>query len=135
MPDRGVIRNRDFGAQVRDFSGLLIGTITPTDIDMLIEYHGRYFIFAETKYDDMELPFGQRLALERLCDATERGNRPSILFVTSHHASADMDIDMAQTIVVEYRYRGEWRTPPESITLKDAIASFIKKQEDKAIGT
>jgi hypothetical protein len=46
-----------------------------------------------------------------------------------------MDIDMAQTIVVEYRYRGEWRTPPESITLKDAIASFIKKQEDKAIGT
>jgi hypothetical protein len=129
-----MIRNREYGAQVRDFSGLCIGTITPTDVDMLIEYHGRYFIFAETKYGDMDLPFGQRLALERLCDATEGGNRPSILFVTSHHAGTDMDIDMAHTIVTEYRYRGEWRTPPEIITLNDAVASFIKKQEDKANG-
>jgi hypothetical protein len=101
---------------------------------MLIEYHDRYFIFAETKCGDTELLKGQRLALERLCDSTERGGRPTILFITSHHAHPPMDIDMALTVVTEYRYRGEWRTPPEIITLKDAVASFIKKQEDKANG-
>lgn len=134
MPDRGVIRNRDVAAQVRDFSGLCIGTISPTDIDMLIEYHGRYFIFAETKYGDTDLLFGQRLAQERLCDATERAGKPSILFITTHHSRPPEDIDMAHTIVTEYRYRRKWRTPPENITLGEAIASFIKKQEDKANG-
>jgi hypothetical protein len=134
MPDTPLIRNRDYVVQARDFSGLHIGTITPTDVDMLIEYHDRYFIFAETKYGDMGLPFGQRLALERLCDATERGNRPTILFITAHHGRTDEDIDMARTIVTEYRYRGEWRTPLASIMLGEAIASFIKKQEDKANG-
>jgi hypothetical protein len=134
MPDTPLIRNRDYVVQARDFSGLHIGTITPTDVDMLIEYHDRYFIFAETKYGDTELEVGQRLAFERLCDATQRSGKPSILFITSHQARPPMDIDMARTIVTEYRYRRKWQVPPGPITLKEAVASFIKKQEDRANG-
>ena len=47
MPERGVITNRARARQIRDFSGLQIGTITPTDLDGLIEFHDECFIFCE----------------------------------------------------------------------------------------
>jgi hypothetical protein len=128
MPDRGVIKNRRRGSQIRDFSKLRIGNITPTDLDMLIEYYNQCFVFCETKHSGADLPDGQSLALERLCDACEHAGKPSILFITVHDSDAGEDIDMGMTIVISYRYKLRWQTPKEPIYLKDAVLGFIEKQ-------
>jgi hypothetical protein len=139
MLDRGVIVHRGRASQIRDFSGLLIpGTkITPTDIDMLIEYHNRYFIFAETKYGNAELPAGQKLALERLCDAAQRGNKLSIAFITRHTAEVGEDIDMGMTTIEEYRWLFKWHKPPIENVLRlcDAVKNFINKHEQAPSGS
>jgi glycerophosphoryl diester phosphodiesterase len=102
---RGVIRNREYGTQVRDFSGLRFGKITPTDIDGLIEYQNKGYVFIETKYKDAKLPRGQELALERLCDDLQN-TKPTLLIIASHETEGD--IDVAETIVARYRFKGEW---------------------------
>jgi hypothetical protein len=137
MPERGVITNRDRASQLRDFSGLRIpGTnITPTDIDMLIEYHNKYFFFAETKYRDAMILSGQKLALERLCDAAHRSGKLSIAFITRHTAEIGEDIDMAMTEVEEYRWNFHWHRSPagEILRLADAVTSFINKHENNIL--
>jgi len=40
---RGKIEHRDRARQIRDFSNLRYGNITPTDIDGLIEYQNKCF--------------------------------------------------------------------------------------------
>jgi len=128
MPERGVIRNRERGSQIRDFSKLRIGSITPTDLDMLIEYHNQCFVFCETKYNGNDLELGQSLAFERLCDACERAGKPSILFITTHGNEINEDIDMGMSVVASYRYKFRWQTPPQPVLLKDAVRGFIERQ-------
>ena len=47
MFERGVIHNRERGAQIRDYSGLRFGNITPTDIDGFMDFGGRVFVVFE----------------------------------------------------------------------------------------
>ena len=120
---RGEIKNRKYAAQLRNFSGLVYGTngtITPTDIDGLIEYEDKCFVFIEAKYEGAELPYGQRLALERLVDSLDK---PSVLFI-ANHCSKD-DIDMAATWVTDYYYLGEW-IQVKPVYLKFAIRGFLR---------
>jgi len=115
--------NREYARQIRDFSGLVIGTITPTDLDGLIEYKNRAFIFIETKHVGAEMPFGQKLALERLCDATTKSGKQSVLFVTNH--DCDGDIDFANTRVVKFYYRSKWYLEKNEPVLSEMINRFI----------
>jgi len=121
--ERGVIRNRDWATQVRDFSGLRYGTITPTDIDGLIEYKDIAFIVIETKHEGCEMPFGQRLALQRLCDACQKAGKETLLIVASHNTEGD--IDFANTKVVETRYLFRWKEQNNGMTTKEAIDIFL----------
>jgi len=119
---RGVIRNREYASQIRDFSGLLIGNITPTDIDGFIEYKDKCFIFVETKHNNAKLPFGQRLAFERLADACNK-YKPTLFIIGSHNTIGD--IDFANCLVTEYRFDFKWRIQETTITVKDMIMRFI----------
>jgi hypothetical protein len=116
---RGKIYNRAYAAQVNDFSGMRWGNITPTDMDGLIEYHNKCFIFIETKFMDKPLPYGQKLAFERLVDSL---NKPGILIVTTHNGSGD--IDMKSTKIREYYWQGKWY-PGLDIQLKCFVDFFI----------
>lgn len=126
MFERGKVRNRDHAAQLRDFSGLRFGNITPTDVDAIVEFGGRLFIFVELKYGDAELPRGQRLCLERISDAINAPpNRRSIVLVAKHN-DATGDVDCAAAKVVEYRWNGVWRHEfRTSITVRMAIDSML----------
>lgn len=128
--ERGVVRNRQYATQVRDFSGLRFGKITPTDIDGCIEYQDTCYVFIETKYKDAELPYGQRLALQRLCDDLERC-KPAIAIIASHET--DGDIDVANTRVTEIRFRHEWRhlkTDTTTRALIDRFLAWAKKEKE-----
>ncbi len=120
---RGRIQNRARAAQIRDFTGIRLGNITPTDIDGLIEYKDKLFILLELKYRDNELPAGQRLALERLVSAL---NKPAILFIGRHIQVVGDDILTAEATVTEYYWEGEWRRC-KPMRLAEAIDGFISK--------
>jgi hypothetical protein len=126
--NRGVIRNREYSNQVRDFSGLRFGNITPTDIDGMIEYHGICYVYIETKFENATLPFGQRLALERQNDDMERV-KPTITIISKHHT--DGDIDVANTTVTEFRFNKIWHITQSITTTKDLITKFINWVESQ----
>lgn len=123
MGDNGsLIRNRKYAAQIREFSGMKFGTIIPTDVDGLIEYHNKAFVIIETKHKEAELPRGQKVALEVLCDTIEKDRR-AILIVASHESNGD--IDVATTDVIEYRFRGHWHTKYNPQTTRQLVERFI----------
>lgn len=129
-----LLKNRAQAGQIKQFSGLKFGAISPTDLDAFLDFGDRLFIFVEAKYKNSPLPFGQRLALERLCDATHNPpHRHSILILTSHESEGD--IQMSETIVQQYRLNRVWYQATD-ITLREAIEMFytnfgITKKEDK----
>lgn len=142
MAERGVIRNRQFAQQIRDFSGLRFGSITPTDIDGFVEFQDRLFIFIESKFGNSEPPRGQMLALERLCDACEQhGHRRSVVLMLKHSILADsgLDIDFGRLLVSRYRLCGKWRVPKSDTTCREAIerlhAELLRalKQQPEAV--
>lgn len=132
MAERGVIRNLAYTRQRADFRGLRFGTITPTDIDGLIEFEGRCCIFMETKHGDTDLPRGQRLALERNCD---RWGENGIVLVMRNATTgnAGPTYNIASLPVVEYRYAGAWRAADGSQNCRQAIEGFATKRLGRPI--
>jgi len=127
MPKRGEVNNRDFATQIRDFSGLLFGTITPTDIDGLIDFHNKLFVLMEFKYKDTPLPRGQQLAIERLVDLIFASGKLGIGIIAYH--STDGDIDCALCTVREYRWKKRWHLPTKPITVREVIDRMLLKHK------
>lgn len=133
--ERGKVRNRSYYNQVRDFSGLRCGmknTITPTDIDLFIEYENICYVCGELKFGDtsLEEKSGQRLALQRLCDDMSK-IKPTIVIIANHKCGPDEDIDVSKTIVREMRFHGEWRPPKTELTTRELIDMFILYVKNK----
>jgi len=126
MDTRGLARNRRFAEQGRDFSGLQFGTITPTDIDAVIDFQDRAFVFIEAKHQNTGLPYGQRLAIERLCDACGETKRAALALIVSHQTPPDQQVDYATCVVAEFRFRREWRVPTRRLLTRDAIDHFLE---------
>lgn len=95
------------------------------DLDAFMEFNNKLYIFIETKYLDAQMPFGQQLALERLCDMCYETGKQSFVFLTSH---ADHDeIDLGNSLVSKYRWKKEWHEPNSRITLHDAVLQLKEK--------
>lgn len=125
--DRGVIAHRKRAQQIIDYSGLRFGNITPTDIDGLIEYHGKCFILLEYKHRGKDLPTGQRRALEAMADSL---NKPAILIVAEHHVDdASQDIPAESCRVRESYVPGfGWRKGRGTVkALVDAWINFVEQ--------
>ena len=120
-----LIKNREYAGQLKDFSGLQEGKLYPTDIDGFIDFSDRLFIFIECKFINSHLKTGQRLALERLCNATHNPpKRHSIVLITHHESKGD--IDLSNSVVTNYFWEREWRTcEPEN--LKTVIDNLRRK--------
>jgi hypothetical protein len=123
---RGEINNVKRKQQIINFSGLLYGKITPTDLDGLIEYKNIGYIFIEIKYSNAELPFGQKLAIERLVKDTNI-NKKSIGIIAEHYIEDTSNQINASDCVVRkiFDWKYQWRMPKYN-NLKKTIDSFIK---------
>ena len=124
---RGEINFDKRSRQIVKFSGLRYGNITPTDIDGFLDFGNRLFVFIETKSGDTELPYGQRLAIERLCDACQDGGVASVAIVARHNEPPENDIIVADSQVDEYRWHGKWNKTHAVVTCKDVIDYFYNK--------
>ena len=125
----GIIQHRERARQINDFRKFKYGDgITPTDIDGFIDFNNTLFIWFELKYGNTELQYGQKLALERMCDVAWHDKKHAYVFVSKHNvADASTDIDAALTEVTLYRYEGQWRQPRNRISLKDAVDKCLKR--------
>lgn len=118
-----ILRNREFASQLKIFAGMKWGRISPTDIDGFLDFGDRLFVFIEVKHGKSMPPTGQRIALERLCDACESKNRASVAIVATHSTSDDIHIK--DLPVHSYRWRRKWRIPASQITVHKAIDIFL----------
>lgn len=133
MSERGVIQHRTRAEQKCEFSGMRFANgITPTDLDVFIDFGNKAFVFIEAKYDAAQMPRGQELAHERLCDACERGGVPSLYLVVSHTTPVFQLIDVSKCDVVRYRYKGTWLTPRTTITAREAVDKFLRIRKKAA---
>ena len=123
---RGATTYKSRATQGRDFTGLRYGNITPTDIDGLIEYQNKCYVFIEAKMQGAEMPSGQRIALERLCDDLQKV-KPTLLILMTHNTPTSTEIDFANSKVEKYRYKGSWLSPQNTPTVRQLIDSFLAK--------
>jgi len=124
--ERGEAYNKERARQGRDFTGLRYGAITPTDIDAFIDFGNHLFIMIEAKYNGTELPYGQRLALERLCDAANETVRSFVLIV-SHNQPPNEEIDFAAARAVEYRWNHTWVPIQREATCSDFVDAICER--------
>jgi len=129
MIERGIIRNIKYARQRADFNGMRFGTITPTDIDGFVEFGDQVFVFIETKHGDAALPTGQRLAIERVCDRVQNSGAEAMVMVLHNVETGNTlpTYQIAPLPVTQYRYRGKWFTPKETISALQAVDKFRKK--------
>ncbi len=128
LSNLGAIHNRARAQQQIDFSGLLFGNITPTDIDGVIEYKGKSYVIIETKLRDTPVELGQKLALARMTDDLTASGKFALCIITRHEIDDPyQDIDAANTFVSEYRWKKQWHElmGRKSRTAKEMITSFF----------
>lgn len=122
------INNPDRMKQLIDFKGLEVdGYIYPTDIDGLLEYKDSEYIIFEVKYGNAEVPFGQKLAIQRMVDDFTKIGKQAVAFVCEHTVrDTDKPVVAAWCKVREIYYGGEkqWRAPDADITVREAVNSF-----------
>lgn len=123
MAKHYTIQHADRQRQINDFINLSIGA---TDLDGIIEYKNKAYIFFEIKYKDTRLSLGQRIALERLVTDTAKLGKKSILLVAEHQTHDTKDnVDVASCRVRCFFYAGKWTTPDQDTTVNDAVQKFI----------
>jgi hypothetical protein len=134
MSARGHIWNVKRKQQIHNFEDLKIGNITPTDVDLLIEYRGQAFVLGELKYLDAPLGDGQKWALERMVDVI--GKCMDACLIVAEHSEHDpaSTVNAAECVVRAWYWRGEWRDPSlPGTTLKQAIFAFLRVPETDRI--
>jgi len=109
--------------QYNDFSNLQYGNMAPTDIDGLFEINNRLFVFIELKYGNALPPIGQRLALERVCDAIQSDTKHCFVLIAQHQDEGAIDVSAAK--VVYYRHHKKWHTPKRCETVREALDILI----------
>lgn len=122
----GILHRKRIG-QVKDFAGLEWGSITPTDIDMSLDFQGKLFVFVDFKYKDAPFPDGQRKHLEYLVDAIAKGGAKAVACVAIHGQEIGQDIACKSAIVESRYYLGKWE--PRSVDVLefiDSVAAHFK---------
>ena len=128
------IRNPHYAKQLIDFQGLGInGEVYPTDIDALIEYHDSEYILLEVKYKKTKVPYGQKLAIQRMIDDfTKVGKRAIALIAEHYHTNPKQPVIAAQCRIREIYYGDDrtWERPEYEVTVRQAVDLFRSKNKE-----
>lgn len=123
----------DRGKQLICFDGIINeGKLGATDIDAIIEYKDKAYIFFEVKLVDAPMPDGQRLALQRLVDDIGSMGKKAVAAVVTHWTRPEEDIQLQHCLVREVYVSSErkWRTPNfewgRELTAKHLVDLFLE---------
>lgn len=124
---QSLIRDKERASQLINFAGLRYGTGYPTDIDGMMEWKNRCYIFYEGKHVlSQGLSVGQRLALERVCDDL-RKIKPTLVIVFVHNTEPSEMIDISSCKVTRCRWSGKWIDVKADITVRKVTDWFLRK--------
>ena len=119
----GLLNNSNLAKQGIDFSGLQWGKIHPSDVDLVLEIKNEVLILGEFKYKGSEIPTGQRLMLERLCNSWHTG-KSFIIFAHHEHDDETTNIPLLKCEVYKLYYQGKWYNRSGSV--KDKVEDILK---------
>ena len=135
--ERGKIHNLARYKQSVEFHGLRYGKITPTDIDGLIEYRNKVFVFYELKLRGKTIDHGQKMALQNVADGLNRQGKYAIVLKCEHdvHDTAKI-VDAATAEVTLVYWFGKWTQPKQlGITAREATDSFFHFLQEQNVAT
>ena len=128
MGDRSRIHNQGKMRQLIDFKNLEVDDhIYPTDIDGLIEYKNAEYIIFEIKFKGAEVPYGQKLALQRMVDDFTVAGKRAIVLICEHNVKdTNIPVIAARCLVRELYSSdsGEWVVPVNNIRAREAVEIF-----------
>jgi len=106
--------------QVIDFTGVQNGKMHPSDIDAVLEFDNRILILMEVKYKYSPIPKGQKILLERICDAWQTDEREGIVLKIEHDfENSEVNVPLDRCFITGRYYKKEWKwfkKPKEFIT-------------------
>lgn len=109
----GLIRDPKQITQAIEFN-LSSGNIHPTDIDAVLEFDNDILILFEVKKVGNNLPYGQRLLLERIVNSW--GGRYAVALFCHHTVfNADKPILLNECIIQEVYQGKEWKQHKEQV--------------------
>jgi hypothetical protein len=124
---RGEVYSEELFEQKILFSGMNYHrNITPTDIDLFLDFGGKLFIYGEAKKAPAKLTTGQSKALIHLVNSHVLAGNIAVALFFQHDIPAPKPIYAKDQFVVAYYWNNEWRNPKNEITVHE----FIKKMID-----
>lgn len=101
--------------------------LTPTDIDIILEFNNEIWLMAEVKHYTRRPTAGQRLLLQRLVANMTALQIPAVAFFATHAATTSDNLVIAADCMVEfYTVDGQdWLHDKKGMTLGDAFDSFL----------
>lgn len=124
--NRGIIKNRTYSSQQKLFVGLKYGKITPTDIDGFLDFKNKLFVVIEIKHGTGPVPFGQKLAIERIVDNLSNIAGKKAIGIIGRHNSPE-DIIVGDCWVSAIRWNKQWTPLHDGETVKSIIDKMVIK--------
>lgn len=126
----GRIKNRNL-VQITDFSNLLFKlshtTISPTDVDGLLEYQGRVAFFIELKYGNNDIVSAQEYTFKNVSKAMLMGGYEAVyVIVANHESTPENDIDAGNAIIRKVWDGHKYHYPSNTSTLRTFIKNALK---------
>ena len=121
-----LVKHRDRMKQIICFDGLDFGSITPMDIDGVVEYHDKAVVFLEYKLKGCKMPTGQRICIERLVNDVCKAGKVGCALLAEHEVyNADDDVVAGNAIVKSVYWSGNWHDSDGS-TVSEYLERFIE---------
>lgn len=123
-----LVRNLEKLTRPIIFNGLKSRTCSPTDMDWLLEYYGKFLLIGEVKELGKDITVGQSITTTRICDAWNKipGNIGIVIF--SQHNPEDKLIMLADSIINKVYISGKWVDMlKKNITVKEFLNKFADK--------
>ncbi len=114
-----LIRNTKQVKQVVDFTGVQNGKLHPSDIDFVLEFDNKILILGEVKRKYNKIPTGQKLILERICDAW--GEFGIAIKVEHNFKDDDVNIPLKECKVTAWYYDKQWQYPKKEFDFIEFI--------------
>ncbi len=112
--DTGKIRYPRRSSQLINFEGVRFGNATPSNVDGLLELQDHFFVILEYKHETAQpMSKGQRMMIERLCDAIHDRRTPSaycVAIVAQHNTPIGQEIDGANAKALGVRWDRKWKS-------------------------
>lgn len=120
-----MIKYKDRFKQSIDFSGVGSDKIHPTDIDAILEFNDRYLFMFEVKLKGVEVPVGQKLALERIADSWEETKGPAFVVYCEHNTDPSEIIQITNCYTKSFYRKGKIREF-ENHSVKDFLSRVAR---------